>query len=127
MRVFSLSTAPLDGNGLRGTDCHDDVGLQADQLVRERSYPIDVSAAPTKVHPHVAAIAPTQVRKRLRERRDVSLRPGVVFVEPREHADAPHAVALLRACRERPRRRAAEKREELAPPDTKHGLPTRQM
>ena len=32
-----------------------------------------------------------------------------------EHADAPHALALLRACRERPHgRRAAEKRNELA-------------
>ena len=34
----------------------------------------------------------------------------------REHANAPHAVALLRARRERPRRRrAAEERDELAP------------
>ena len=33
-----------------------------------------------------------------------------------EHADASHAVALLRARRERPRRRrAAEERDELAP------------
>jgi hypothetical protein len=38
--------------------------LQADQLLRERSYPIDVTAGPTKVDPHVAAIGPTQVRKR---------------------------------------------------------------
>jgi hypothetical protein len=28
--------------------------LQADQLLRERSYPIDVSAAPPKVHHHDA-------------------------------------------------------------------------
>ena len=34
-----------------------------------------------------------------------------------EHADAPHPLALLRARRERPRRRrAAEQRDELAPP-----------
>ena len=33
-----------------------------------------------------------------------------------EHADAPHPLALLRARRERPRRRrAAEQRDELAP------------
>jgi hypothetical protein len=49
-----------------------------------------------KVHPHVAAI-PTQVRKCLRERGDDSLPQGIVFVERHEHADAPHAVALLRA------------------------------
>src|SRR6516165_6844004 len=64
----------------------------------------------------VAAIGPTQARKRLSERRDLSLRLGIVFVERREHADAPHAVALLRLRRERPRRcRAAEETDEVAP------------
>ena len=50
---------PLDGNSRRGRACHDDVRLQADQLLRERSHPIDVTAAPPKVNPHVAAIGPT--------------------------------------------------------------------
>src|SRR5262249_17428999 len=68
-----------------------------------------------KVNPHVAAIGPTQVRERLSERREASLPYGIVFIAPREHADASHAVALLRACRERPRRRATEPRDELAP------------
>jgi hypothetical protein len=99
----------------RGTDCHDDVGLQGDQLLRERSYPIVVITVPPKVHPHVAAIDPTEARKRLSERRDASLRQGIVFVVRHEHADAPHAVALLRARRQRPRRRAAEERDCLAP------------
>jgi hypothetical protein len=39
--------------------------LQADQLLRERSHPIDVASAKPTVHPHVAALGPTQVRKRL--------------------------------------------------------------
>src|SRR6516165_4955301 len=43
---------PLDGNGRRGAVCYDDVGLRPDQLLRERSYPIGVNAAPTKLHPH---------------------------------------------------------------------------
>ena len=64
---------PLDGNRRRGRVCQDDVGLQADQLLRERSYPIIVTAVPPQVHPHVAAIGPTQVRKRLGERREDSL------------------------------------------------------
>jgi len=39
-----------------------------------------------------------------------------------EHADAPHALAPLRARRERPRGcRAAEKRDEVAPPLVEHG------
>jgi hypothetical protein len=45
-----------------------------------------------------------------------NLLKGIVFVEQPEPADAPYALALLRAGRERPRRRAAEDRDELAPP-----------
>jgi hypothetical protein len=56
-----VRVSPLAGNGRHGPACHDNVGLQTDQLVRERSYPIDVIAAPPKVHPHVATIGPTQV------------------------------------------------------------------
>jgi hypothetical protein len=98
--------------------------LQADQLLRERSYPIDVTAAPTKVHPHIAAVGPTQARKRLRECRVATLPLRIIFVVRHEHADAPYAVALLRARRERPRdRRAAERSDEFAPPDAEHGFP----
>ena len=43
-------------------------GLQADQLLRERWCPIDVFAVPPNVHPHVAAIDPTQARKGLRDK-----------------------------------------------------------
>jgi hypothetical protein len=67
---------PLDGNGRRGRACHDDVGLQTDQLLRERSCPINVIAVPTKVHPHVAAIGPTRVRKGLSERRVATFHTG---------------------------------------------------
>ena len=73
---------PLEGSGRRGPRLSDDVGLQADQLLRERSYPIDVTAAPPKVHPHVAAIGPTQVRKRLSERRDARLASRDHFRRP---------------------------------------------
>src|SRR5262249_34695467 len=66
-----------------------------------------------------------QVRKRLRDRREATLLLGIVFVAPHEHADAPHAAALLRARSERPRRRdrAAERSDEFAPPDFEHRLP----
>ena len=85
------------------------LGLQADQLLRERSYPIGVGAGPPDFHPHVAAIGPTQVRKPLRERGEVRLRKnGIVFVPRHEHADAPHI-----RCRAQPRMapsRQAERR-----------------
>ena len=42
----------------------------------------------TPVHPHVAAIRPTQARKRLRERREARLPHGIVFVTANEHADS---------------------------------------
>jgi hypothetical protein len=58
----------LEASSRQGRACQDDVGLQTDQLPCERSYPIDVHAEPPKVHPHVAAVGPTQVRKCLRER-----------------------------------------------------------
>jgi hypothetical protein len=87
--------------------------LQADQLLRERSHSIDVCAGPPKVHPNVAAIGPTKVRKRLSERRVATLPLRIDFVLRHEHADAPHAVGLLR--HHRPRRRAPKPRDELPP------------
>src|SRR5262249_58409312 len=116
--------------GLRGAGggggarvCQEYVGLQTDHLVGGRSCRMDVTAGPTKVDPHVAAIGPTQASKRLRERRDARLDVRIVFVEPHEHADAPYAVALLRPRRERPRRRAAEPSDEFAPSKAKHHPP----
>ena len=65
---------------------------------------------------HVAAVGPAQFLQSLHERRDASLCLRVVRGEWNEHADAPHPLGLLRARRERPRRRrAAEQRDELAP------------
>src|SRR5262249_46145568 len=78
-----------------------------------RSCAIDVTTAPTKVGPRLAAIGPTQARKRLTERRVATLLFRIIFVASHEHADAPHAVALLRPRRGRPSRRAAEERDEL--------------
>ena len=90
--------------------------MQQPVLVRERSYPIGVTAGPPNVDPHVKADGPTQARKRLRESRDQNLPHGLGFVARHKHADAPHPGALLRPCRERPcRRRATESSDELAP------------
>ena len=105
----------LDGSGRRGSACHDDVGLQADQLPRERWYPIDVIAVQPKVHPQVAAIGPTQLYKPLHERGKPALCLRIAFVVSHQHADAPHAVGLLRPRHHRPRRRAPETRDELSP------------
>jgi hypothetical protein len=71
-----------------GIVCQDDIGAQADQFLRGRSYPIDLIAGPT------------QARKRLSERGDASLPHEIVFVGHREQDDSPHAVARLRARRD---------------------------
>jgi hypothetical protein len=103
--------------------------LQADQLLRERPYPIDVTAGPTKVDPHVAAIGPTQARKRLRERREGKLHLRIIFVGLYEHADALHPLALLRARRDWPcRRRASERDYEFSSCNRdSHWTPLRQV
>ena len=51
---------PREGSGRRGRACHDDVRLQADQLLRERTYPIALIAVPPKVQADVGAIGPAQ-------------------------------------------------------------------
>ena len=57
-----------------------------------------------------------QACKRLRERRNATLRLGIDFIARHEHADPPHAVALLRPRHHRARRRAPEPCNELPPP-----------
>jgi hypothetical protein len=63
------------------------------------------------VDPQVAAVA-HQLAERLGERGVPGLSLGIVRGEIREHPDAPHPLALLRTRRERPRRAAAERRDE---------------
>src|SRR5262245_22047108 len=73
-----------------------------------------ISQAPAILDPQVAALAPAQLLQRLLERRELGTASGGTA---REHADAPYPLALLRAPCQRPRRRrAADKRYELAPP-----------
>src|SRR5205807_1284004 len=60
---------------------------------------------------------PTQLRQPLREPGQLGLPLRIAFVRAHQHADAPHALAQLRACRERPCCRGdAQQRDELATP-----------
>src|SRR5215472_7504017 len=61
-----------------------------------------------------AALGPPESRKPLAKRRDTQLSFRIALGERHQHADTPHALALLRARRERPRGRAAKQRDELA-------------
>jgi hypothetical protein len=53
-------------------------------------------------------VGPTTLGKALRELGKLDLSFGIVFFHAHQHAKAPHALGLLRARRERPRRRAAD-------------------
>src|SRR6516165_8205481 len=93
--------------------CEDHVGLQRDQFFRKylrlctgrRKASIDVD---------IAAFRPSTLFQPLPECRKASLACRIVLGERDEHADAPHPL-LLCARRERPRGRAAEQRDEVAP------------
>src|SRR5437660_546816 len=78
---------------------------------------IGIAVTPTVVYLQVAADDPAQLLQPLHKRCTASPHLGVVRARVREHADAPHPLALLRARDERPsRRRAAEQRDERASP-----------
>jgi hypothetical protein len=79
-----------------------------DQFFCVYARPVDAVTDPTNVHAQVAAIGPTQLRKPLREPGEPTLcsSQSIVFIAHHQHAQASHAVGLLRARRERPRCRA---------------------
>jgi hypothetical protein len=91
--------------------------LEINQLLREHPQPVSVASGPTNLHPHVAAIGPTQFRKPLHETGKEGLYLRIAFVPRHEHADPPHPVGLLRSRGERPCSRAAEHHDEIAPPN----------
>src|SRR5262249_22748098 len=67
-----------------------------------------------RVDAHVAADDPARLRQRLLECSEPSLKVGIVRSCGQQHADAPHAIALLCARAQRPRRRAGQKSDKLA-------------
>src|SRR5262245_41017557 len=73
-----------------------------------------VGATPPIIDADVAAVTPAKVFERLAERRQIGLYFRIIFDERAEHAD-PTETNRLRSRRQRPRRRAAEQRDDLAP------------
>src|SRR5262249_33712009 len=88
---------------------------ERDQFRREFAYAIGITRAPAIVDLHIPADCPAQLLQPLMESREARLSFRIIGGEIHEHADAPHPLALLRIRRERPRGRAAEQRDELAP------------
>ena len=66
-------------------------------------------------HPNITALCPAELLKSLPQSRDAGLPYRIVRGEWHDHADAPHALGLLRARRDWPRGRcAAEQRDDFA-------------
>jgi len=80
----------------------DDVRTECDQLRRVSTSTLGIAGAPALVDPHVAAVGPAQLLQALQERCQTYLSFRTVCGHAHEHADAPHALALLRARGKRP-------------------------
>jgi hypothetical protein len=101
---------------IRSASNENDVRAERDQFRRVSACKIDIAAGPrTVLVSDVASFGPTQLLQRLAEYRMEGLSVRISFESGTgEHADAAHALVLLRPRRERPRRRAAEQRDERA-------------
>src|SRR5262245_41973022 len=78
---------------------------------------IGIRRCPAGIDLHISADGPTKRLQPLQEGSEPCLIMRIVRRCGDEHADAAHPLALLRPPRMRPRgRRAAEQRDELAPP-----------
>src|SRR6266446_7207016 len=100
------------------------VGRKADKFRGIGPRTRRVSATPSKVDMDVTPLTPAELSQSFRECTDAYWRFWIILTWGHEDADASHPLRLLRARRERPRGRAAEQRDELAPPNTKcHLIP----
>jgi hypothetical protein len=77
--------------------------------MRSRSF------SPHRYSLKIATLRPSELLEAVAQRREAVLRLGIILGCRHEHANAPHPLELLRPRRERPCRRAAEKRDDLAP------------
>jgi hypothetical protein len=86
----------------------DDVRREDGQFRRVFANVVGIARPPAIIDPQIAAVGPAQLLQSLLECRDAGLNVPSFRSCAMEHADAPHAVCLLRAHRERPScRRAA--------------------
>src|SRR5262245_60900293 len=76
-----------------------------------------ITGRPAIIDLHIASNGPPKFLQPLQECSNAGLPFSIARGEVHEDTNAPRSVRLLRPRRERPRRRAAEERDELAAPD----------
>src|SRR5262249_14772545 len=88
----------------------DNVGRERDQLGCLLSIVFDISSAPAILDPHVVPLGPAQLSQGFDERLNAGPTFWIVFGEAAgEPTNTSQALVLLRARRERPRDRRAER------------------
>ena len=97
----------------RGRD--DDIRVQPDQLFGVFAKALFVVSGPADVGADVVTFVPAELLQGLHQRGDAGLPFRRVRTKIHQHADPPRRGWLLRARRKRPRRRAADNRDELPP------------
>src|SRR5262249_49356071 len=103
--------------GLRGWRIHsdNDIDVEGDKLDSEWTQAVKLTARVSEFDVCALSFDPSKVAQPVSERIDLSCDRGVGLAC--QHTDPTRPTSLLSAYRERPRsRRAAEKRDELAPP-----------
>ena len=90
-------------------------GAERHQFRRVIAIAAGIGGGPARIDPHVAAVRPAQLLAVPAAKPRRGPAPSDRAARFNQHPNAPHPLALLRARRERPRRRrAAEQRDELA-------------
>jgi hypothetical protein len=95
-------------------------GMEVHQLLDGRGEATGIATGRPRDHPQVAPFGPSELCHCLPECGDLALIGLTVLGAERQHPDLPQALALLRAGRERPNRRAAKCGCELSSRDDCH-------
>ena len=85
------------------------------QFARGNVHSSGIACCPSVIDANTGADDPTMPPQGGIKSGHACLVFGVLLSAGNEHADAPHALGLLRVRRQRPRSRAAEQRDEFAP------------
>src|SRR5262249_6161337 len=93
----------------------DQVWLQHDEVLGKSLRGLSAERRPAIVDLNVVALRPPELLECLPESCQISLSFGIVIGLRHQHANPPHPARLLRERRERPRRRAAEQSDKVAP------------
>src|SRR5262245_46643508 len=94
----------------------DDIRRERNQFCRIGADAIGIGPCPTGLDLYVAPDGPARLLQALQKCPMSRLSQCIVGSTVMEHSDAPHALNLLHTRHERPSNRAAEQRDELAPP-----------